>query len=208
MVGLFKLLHVGQLLTIVRGIDNVGEILLTEQTAHNEALAAANNNRIDEIIKVSHDMISEAEKLIPVAIVVADDDDSSVEDDEDENDEVFFCVIPAVQHKLQTFFAVASTTMIQIAQDVPSNPALAQLANTLHVLKIRILKYCISCPWVLTFYNSLHRLNSFINLSEVTSVGACATSRGLPGGDKTKKRAKRSVVQILVHMLMVLIALP
>ena len=60
---------------------------MTEQTAHNEALAAAaNNNRIDEIIKVSHDMISEAEKLIPIAIFVADDDDSSVEDDEDEND--------------------------------------------------------------------------------------------------------------------------
>ena len=91
--------------------------------------------------------------------------------------EDFNGVVPAVQHKLQTFFAIASTRMIQIAQDVPSNPALAQLANTLHVLKIRISKYCISCPWVLTFYSS------FINLSEVTSVGDCATSRGLPGGD-------------------------
>jgi len=84
--------------------------------------------------------------------------------------------------------------MTQIAPDVPSYRAIAALANKLHFLHIRISKFCISCQWAISFYSSLKSLSTFIDMSTVASVGTSALPRGLPGGDRTKKRANRDDV--------------
>ena len=84
--------------------------------------------------------------------------------------------------------------MTQIAPDVPSNTAIAELANKLHFLQIRISKYCISCQWAFHFYGSLTNLSTFIEMGTVTSNSTSIPRRNLPGGDRTRKRAHRDDV--------------
>lgn len=166
-----------------------GDNLLTVQIAKDAALALEKKTRHDAIIKEAEKMILEAEKLIPTAVVVAEEDDSDVDDDDDK-----VCVDTATQAKLYSIFVIASSTMTQIATDVPCYNSIAELANKLHVLQIRISKYCISCQWALSFYSSLKNLSTFIDISKDTTLATSAPSRGLPGGDRKKARAHRDDV--------------